>query len=449
MKVDAEIEEVVIQPRKIQPIIVNFQNGQLKDTEAKKMKSGVFYDEKAKKTLVAMSNGQVVYRGYRPDPAKELTYTMLAIHNKKTGKVRLVQAERWQVAPVLDREPERNNDLDGNRLMMLNRTFGSKKVKRRTEQYEKMKVNIEAAQEQLEETIANVEINRDDLTIQIDEQSAHLPPCNREAALVEHVYNLHDLIPKDVLKTLQSQAEYIQALERNSEFYSLALKNIAGSPKMDKKIAVLEFIYSVATWLNMPARNMKKKTKDICSVSPEASQYILETYSVTGASERLRPTSIRDKALLHCMILALMILDFKLDLTLFATLITGRLGLKKLQDLARLVGAVPVKTDKKVVVLKVPLPAAPTLVPRGKKKTIFSWSKRKRITLMFSIGFIPSGKIGYIFFYIYFGHIDKTAGYNDENTPQIHTSKNSWAFSKIRGKSPIHSVYPEIVMHLP
>ncbi|XP_015122477.1 uncharacterized protein LOC107044916 [Diachasma alloeum] len=370
MKVEAEIEEVVIEPRKIQPIIVNFQNGQLKDTEARKMKSGVFYDEKKKKTLVAMSNGQVVYRGYRPDPAKELTYTMLAVHNRKTGKVRLIQAERWQVAPVLDREPERKDEIDGNRLMMLNRTFGSKKVKRRTEQYEKMKVNVDAVQQQLEETVSNVEIDRDDLTSKIDDQSAHLPPCNRDAALVEEVYNLHDIIPKDLLKALHSQVEYIQALERTSEFYSRTLRAVKECPQTEKKIAILEFIYSVATWLNMPMKDAKKKSKDICPVSPEVSQYILETYSVNSTSGRLRPVTVRDKALIHCLILTLMISNFKLDLEMFATLLTGRLGLKKLLELARLIGAVSVKTDKKIVFLKVPLPAAPTLVHRGKKKNM-------------------------------------------------------------------------------
>uniref|UniRef100_A0A0C9R1T9 POLR1E protein n=1 Tax=Fopius arisanus TaxID=64838 RepID=A0A0C9R1T9_9HYME len=371
MKVDGIIEDVVIEPGKIQPIIVNFQNGQLKDTEARKMKSGIFHDEKKNKTVLAMSNGQVVYRGYRPDPTKELTYTMLAIHNRKTGKIRLIQAERWQVAPVLDREPERNDEIDGNRLMMLNRTFGSKKVKRRTEQYEKMKVNVEAVQQQLEDTVSKVEIDRDDLTPKIEDQStADLPPCNRDATLVEDVYSLHDIIPKDLLKTLQSQIEYIETQERTSEFYLRTLRAIKASPQSEKKIAILEFIYSIVTWLSLPLKDAKKKTNEICPVSPEVSQYILETYSVNSTSGRLRPASVRDKALIHCIILSLMISGFKLDLEMFGSLITGRLGLKKLLELARIVGAMPTKNDKRLVMLRVPMPSAPTLVHRGKRKTM-------------------------------------------------------------------------------
>lgn len=136
--------------------IVNFQNGHLKDEETKKMKCGLYSDDNKKKTVLAMSNGQVVYKGYRPDLNKELTYTMLAIHNKKTGKVRLIQAERWDVAPVLDQHLEDNNDDNIDQVVALNKQFGSKKAKRRTEQYEKMKINVDSVlKEQLEKTVSS------------------------------------------------------------------------------------------------------------------------------------------------------------------------------------------------------------------------------------------------------------------------------------------------------
>lgn len=134
---------------------VNFQNGHLKDEETKKMKCGLYTDEQKNKTVLAMSNGQVVYKGYRPDLSKEMTYTMLAIHNKKTGKVRLIQAERWDVAPVLDEHINNSPDDELDKTAALNKQFGSKKVKRRTEQYEKMKINVDNVKEQLEKTVSS------------------------------------------------------------------------------------------------------------------------------------------------------------------------------------------------------------------------------------------------------------------------------------------------------
>lgn len=82
----------------------------------------------------------------------------------------------------------------------------------------------------------------------------------------------------------------------------------------------------------------------------------------------MRPNSIKDKGVLHCMILALIIYNFSLDLELFSTLFSHRTGLKKMTDLARIIGALPNKQDKKIVTLKVPLPAPVSVVKKGKKK---------------------------------------------------------------------------------
>lgn len=135
---------------------VNFQNGELKDEEAKKMSTGLFYDPKKRKTMVALSNGQIVYRGYKPDTSQDLMRTMLVLHNRKTGKVRLVQVERWQVNAVLGKSlANSKKSADDEKIATLNKQFGSKRAKRITEQYERMKINIDSVKEQLEQTVSS------------------------------------------------------------------------------------------------------------------------------------------------------------------------------------------------------------------------------------------------------------------------------------------------------
>lgn len=206
------------------------------------MSSGLFYDQKKGKTLLALSNGQIVYRGYKPDTSQDLMRTMLVIRNRKTGKVRLVQAERWQVAPVLDKpvlDNVKGNEDD--KIARLNKQFGSKKVKRRTEQYEKLKINVDTVKEQLEQTVssknllsvkliyekirstllfeyklmlalivADVEIDRLDLSTQLPENeyitNTSLPECNRDATNVSDVYNIFDIIPENKLQALYDTA---------------------------------------------------------------------------------------------------------------------------------------------------------------------------------------------------------------------------------------------------
>lgn len=107
-----------------------------------------------------MSNGQIVYRGYKPDTSQDLMRSMLVLRNRRTGKVRLVQVERWQVTPVLEKPAvEENKGAEDEKIAKLNKQFGSKKVKRRIEQYERLKVNVESVKEQLEQTVSSKELS--------------------------------------------------------------------------------------------------------------------------------------------------------------------------------------------------------------------------------------------------------------------------------------------------
>jgi len=76
---------------------------------------------------------------------------------------------------------------------------------------------------------------------------------------------------------------------------------------------------------------------------------------------------MKDKGLVHSLILALTVSNFMLDLDLFRGTIEMRTSLKKLMDLAKIIGAVTTKEDKKVIVLKIPLPPPVSLVKKGKK----------------------------------------------------------------------------------
>lgn len=75
---------------------------------------------------------------------------------------------------------------------------------------------------------------------------------------------------------------------------------------------------------------------------------------------------MKDKGTVHCLILGLMIHNYTLDLNLFAT--NNRIGIKKLGEMARLIGAVPHKDKKNTFVLKLPLPPQLVIAKQGGKK---------------------------------------------------------------------------------
>lgn len=373
-RLKAVIEDVIVQSNKIQPIIVNFQNGKLKDEEDKEISCGLFRDQKEDKTVLALSNGQIVYKGYRPDFEKDSTRTMLVLHNKRTGKVRLFEAERWQVTPVLEKPViEENKSKMEEKIVILNKEFGSKKVKRRTEQFERMKVDVDSVKGQLEKTVSNVEIDRLDLSIQLqtDDSISNiiLPPCNREASNVKDVYNVYDIIPRSKLEMLYEHAmEVLNGnLEGKSTFFTHALKCIQSDPDNVNKVALLIYIEMVNTWCDMLLKDMKKRDVVVCPVSEEVNQHIIDTYSVPSANGLMRPNIMKDKGLVHCLILALIISNFELDLEQFRVILKRKTGLKKLMNFVKIIGAVSSKKDKNIIMLKVPLPSPVSLVQRGKK----------------------------------------------------------------------------------
>ncbi|XP_011867904.1 PREDICTED: uncharacterized protein LOC105562029 [Vollenhovia emeryi] len=374
MKLKAVIEDVTAQSDKIQPILVTFQNGELKDEEVKEMSCGLFRDQRDDKTVLALSNGHVVYKGHRPDCEKESTRTMLVLHNKRTGKVRLFEAERWQVTPVLDKPDvgDGNNDIT-EKMTILNKQFGSKRVKRRTEQYEKLKVNIESVKEQLEKTVSNIEIDRQDLSTQLQPEdcisNTLLPACNRNASNVKDVYNVYDIIPKSKLEMLHEHAmEVLNGdVEGKGHFFKRTLRSIQSEPDNVNKVALLLYVEMINAWFAMPMKNAKRRDVVVCPLSEEVNQYIIDTYSVSSANGRTRPNTIKDKGLIHSLILTLTISNFSLDLEQFRIMLETRTSLKKLTDLAKIIGAVPTKEDKKIITLKVPLPPQIPLIKKGKK----------------------------------------------------------------------------------
>ncbi|XP_032680839.1 uncharacterized protein LOC116848644 [Odontomachus brunneus] len=373
-KFKAVIEDVAVETTKVQPIIVDFQNGELKDEEVKSMSCGVFHDQIKDKTVLALSNGQMVYKGYKPNPKKQLTRKMLVLHNKNTGKIRLIEAELWDVTPVLQKPviEENTNNVD-DKIAILNKQFGSKKVKRRTEQYEKLKMNVDSVKDQLEKTVSNIEVDRKDLSTEVPTEyitNTNLPTCNREATNVKDVYNIYDIVPKSKLETLYDQAMEILkgAIEGKPKFFTRTLRTIQSDPDNVNKVALLLYIETVNAWFTMPMKEAKKRDIVICPVSEEMNAHIINTYSISSASGRLRPNTVKDKAIIHCLILALTISNYMLDLESFRLMMGTRTSLKKLLDLAKIIGAMPNKDDKKIITLKIPLPEPVPVVKNNRKK---------------------------------------------------------------------------------
>lgn len=51
-------------------------------------------------------------------------------------------------------------------------------------------------------------------------------------------------------------------------------------------IALLLYLDAVASWLNMPMKDAKKRMSNVCPYSKEINDYVIETYSMLSAQGR-------------------------------------------------------------------------------------------------------------------------------------------------------------------
>ncbi|GLV39617.1 RNA polymerase I subunit E [Carabus blaptoides fortunei] len=358
------------------PKIVNFQNGQLQPNNERKLQCAAYLNPKTNKTVMALATNKMLYTG-EEDTENNLCYTLLTIRNKKTNKIRLVpvnmvslNVEMPKINALLD------NTLNNSQISVrdLNKQFGSKKTKRRTEQMERMKLNVSNVEEELKQTVAEIEVKEEDLVAPTMDESekSYRPPMNRNASSPSQVYDLKTIIQQEYLDTLVDLAnEVLENPIENDKFTPFVATSISTLKKLSttslEKYQLLLYIDAILKFFKMPVQTLKRKKLELDPYPEKLVQKILQDFTVFSDNSRSRPMSMRDKATCYIIILALMVMDYRLELEELSK--TLGVGLKKLLDVSRVLGAQPASgKEKNVIVLKLPLPTAPTGLGKRKRK---------------------------------------------------------------------------------
>lgn len=79
-----------------------------------------------------------------------------------------------------------------------------------------------------------------------------------------------------------------------------------------------------------------------------------------------RPNSMRDKTMCYILVLLMLASDYQIDLDEISKDV--KYGVKKLQDFSRVLAFTPTGSDKFSMILKMPLPAAFTVLHSPKKR---------------------------------------------------------------------------------
>lgn len=98
----------------------------------------------------------MLYTGQVEDD--DLYHNFIMLHNKKNGKVRLLQVNHCVVSPKMNKKNFSSSSVVSNTessVSELHKQFGSKATKRLTEQRERLTMNIDAVKDQLEQTVSS------------------------------------------------------------------------------------------------------------------------------------------------------------------------------------------------------------------------------------------------------------------------------------------------------
>ncbi|RZF40455.1 hypothetical protein LSTR_LSTR013917 [Laodelphax striatellus] len=326
-----KIIEVSGSNKKLQPTLVEFEHGSLNNNNnVTNMKCDVvFEDDSQSTTYLAWRNSQrsILLKGTKVQPEDQLTQTLLLIRNKKTNKIRVVATDRLVVSNIVNHDGQlasRKTKDDTISKQQVSLMFGSKKAQRHAVLSKKLQINQDIVKSKLETSVADIKVNVDDLNSSRDSSTGHLPPCNVEAKTAEDVYKISDIIPEDVLESLQDIAE--QVVEKppsapDNEFSQFFVKCITSSPsvlKSTKHLKCLLYVDCLSRFFAIAAKDMKAETLyKMCPYSKYARNYIINTFSQLQKKTRLRPIIMRDKAVAQSLVLLMIVFQYKLPIQLF------------------------------------------------------------------------------------------------------------------------------------
>nr|CAD7452528.1 unnamed protein product [Timema tahoe] len=215
------ISEIVLKKERLPPVIVSFEHGKLMPPETSKLRSGVYRDKNnARKRVVAVATRSLLYTGVQAPWNSDMCRTFVGVRNKKTNKMRLLEAEYFQLSPAITLEncpiPQPKGyviDTGDTKHAQLNKSFGSKNSKRRAEQQERTRMQLDNLKDQLNETSATVEVSKEDLSFSTlagdDILVQYLPPFNEVASVVDRVYELNRILTEEELNSLEPKCQEI------------------------------------------------------------------------------------------------------------------------------------------------------------------------------------------------------------------------------------------------
>lgn len=329
------------------------------------------------------------------EPRAKYFRTFLAIRDKNTGNTRLIEANETVLAPVIQ-YPKSNNPvllqestttksveerMEASKHLI--KSFGQSKGARYYEQQDKMQVDGSQLEDKVLKAAGGVSADQV-ADVPLPPEISVIPKRQNEARRSDQIYLVEDLLTAAELQRLvesgetvlqdwksdQDLAEAQKAKELSPLGADIFRKFIFSSGDLGNRVGLALYMQGIISFSKLRPGQLSLGEKCLPKYLPlTVKKKILSTFSMTsGGRSRVVTPEMKDRAICHVMVLALLINSFKLDSSLLSESI--RVRPDHLKKLVSTVGAHLVSdsdTNTQFIVLKLPL-ASFNMNYVGKKK---------------------------------------------------------------------------------
>ncbi|RXG54717.1 Endothelial differentiation-related factor 1, partial [Armadillidium vulgare] len=309
--------------------LIQFSNGVVKDTsklEGKLLRNmSEKHIRRRSERILSVSNGNMTYSGKNfgdnidPNIANR---NFLGILDKKTNKMKLIEMSTFMMHPQLDIKPQAIDSFvsslkQGEKRSLLNETFGGRRERATVK-------NIEARQFDVHDMAGALhdmtqKIDTEDMEEEFEEAFSYddmLPPCDRDANLVENVYKLADIIPDMELVLYNDEAVEYMDNKKDTEGLCLLVRQTIANAKLSEDEEETAKLICIALYIQNLIELLQTRYREtpVLKSCPKLIRKKILTKFTEGKKMRRSKTS-EDKLVAHIIVLSLIANQFGLQWT--------------------------------------------------------------------------------------------------------------------------------------
>ncbi|KAJ6639892.1 hypothetical protein Bhyg_12639, partial [Pseudolycoriella hygida] len=286
------------------------------------------------KMAVVSSRDNVYYGKINEGFASDLQRTFVALRNKTTNKIRLIEVDQCSLrSQHFDSYSSSTGEIVRGNLQEIQKTsldaFGSKRAKRMWGQKVKNDYNADLVKDQLEATLAEHQNKEPEVEDEFDKRrllgemylESRVPKVNKTATTINEVYELSNLVDESLFNRMDEEALAVLNIEDfSTEFKTPMIVNALKAIKLSKepdsdanltKVKVCIYLDALINFLSGVKKKKNMKREEFSFVTTKVEEDIRSKFVSPHDHKLAKSKYIIHKISSYIIVLSYFISDAK------------------------------------------------------------------------------------------------------------------------------------------